>query len=215
MNPKILLVDDDPLVLQGLRKAVAEHPGLTLVGEASTGALALELARTLTPDLVVMDIHLPDRNGIDISRQMLSVLPALKIIIFSSETARPWVDKALQAGVCGYLSKISPAEELIRAVDLVMEGKLYLSPDVTGDILEDYRRGLKRGSAAATSFLREREKQLLRFVAEGRRNKEIAVMMGISTKAVETSRSRLMKKLGCSGSAELVRYAIREGITEA
>ena len=122
------------------------------------------------------------------------------------------VDEALQAGVCGYLSKSSPLEELIHAIDLVMAGRLYLSPDVSADILEDYRKSLNEEPEPSKPFLSEREKQLLRLVAEGRRNKEIATLLSISSKSVEAYRSRVMKKLGCSSSAELVRYAIREGI---
>jgi DNA-binding NarL/FixJ family response regulator len=212
VDVRLLLVDDHPLLLRGLCQAVAQQPNLILVGEASTGAMALKLAQELTPDLVVMDLHLPDMNGIEATRQILRAQPAIKIVIFSSDTARPMVDAALQAGVCGYLSKSSALEELMRAMALVMEGKLYLSPDVSAGILADYKKTLVDGPEPSKPILSERERQLLRLVAAGRRNKEIADQMAISAKSVETYRSRLMKKLGCSGSAELVRYAIREGI---
>jgi len=212
MNAKVLLVDDHPMLRRGLREAVARQPHLTVVGEASTGALALTLARELTPDLVVMDIHLPDIDGIEVTRQMLKATPALKIVIFSAETSRPYVDQALQSGASGYLSKTRPVEEWILAIDLVMEGKPYLSPDVNAGILEDYRKSLVEGREPSKPLLSEREKQLLRLVAEGRRNKEIAARLAVSAKSVETYRSRLMKRLGCSSPAELVRYAIREGI---
>src|ERR1022692_2003440 len=172
MNAKLMMVDDHPMMRHGLREAVARQPNLTLVGEAWTGAMALKLARELTPDLVVMDVHLPDINGIETSRQLLSSLPALKIVIFSDDTARQSVDEALQAGVCGYLSKMSAVAELMHAIDLVMQGKLYLSPEVSGGILEDYRKGLAEGCELSKSFLSQREKQLMRLVAEGKRNKE-------------------------------------------
>jgi DNA-binding NarL/FixJ family response regulator len=215
MSTKLLLVDDHPTVLRGLREAVAQQPDLTLAGEAATGAMALKLARELSPDLVVMDIHLPDMDGFETTRQILNALPAVKIIIFSGEADRSFVDHALQAGACGYLSKASSLEELLQAMDSVMAGKLYLSPEVSVEILEDYRKSLVEPPDPSKALLSEREKQLLRLVAEGRRNKEIADQLGVSVKSIETYRSRLMKKLGCSSPAELVRYAIREGIATA
>jgi len=212
MKTKILLVDDHPMLRSGLRQELAQQPNLELVGEAATGGLAVKLARESPPDLVVMDIHLPDMNGIEVARQILSAQPSVKVVIFSGDTVRAVVDEALQAGVCGYLSKSSPLEELIHAIDLVMAGRLYLSPDVSAEILEDYRKSLTEEAKPLKPLLSDREKQLLRFVAEGRRNKEIATLLSISPKSVEAYRSRVMKKLGCSSSAELVRYAVREGI---
>jgi DNA-binding NarL/FixJ family response regulator len=215
MNTKLLVVDDHPMLLRGLREAVTQQPNLTFVGEATTGAMALKLAQELSPDLVLMDIHLPDMDGIEATRQMLHALPAIKIIVFSGEAARPFVDAALQAGACGFLSKTSSLQEFLQAIDAVMAGKLYLSPEASTGILEDYRKSLISEPGPSKPFLSEREKQLLRLVAAGRRNKEIAEQMAVSAKSVETYRSRLMKKLGCSSPAELVRYAIREGIAEA
>jgi len=200
------------MLRSGLRQSLAQQPKLTLVGESATGAEALRLAGELAPDLVVMDVHLPDLNGVEVARQLLNARPSVKVIIFSSETARPVVDQALQAGVCGYVSKSSALEELMQAIDSVLAGKLHLSPDVSAGILEDYRKSLAAEAQPEKPQLSERERQLLRLVAEGRRNKEIAAQLTISPKSVETNRSRLMKKLGCNSSAELVRYAVREGI---
>jgi len=212
MSVRLLLVDDHPMLCRGLREAMTRQPNLAVAGEAGTGAMALRLAGELTPDLVVMDVHLPDMSGIETARRMLMALPATKIVIFSGDATRPVVDEALQAGAHGFVWKNGAVEELLRAIDLVMEGKLYLSPEVSAGILEDYRKNLLAGPGPSKPFLSEREKQLLRLVAEGRRNKETAGQLGISTKSVETYRSRLMKKLSCSSPAELVRYAIREGI---
>jgi DNA-binding NarL/FixJ family response regulator len=161
-----------------------------------------------------MDIHLPDMNGIEVSRHILNGQPGIKIIVFSSDTVRTLVDEALQIGVCGYLPKSSSVEELIMAIESVMAGKLYLSPEVSGDILADYRKSLRSDAQPLKPLLSEREKHLLRLIAEGRRNKEISAELGVSIKSVEAYRSRLMKKLGCSSSAELVRYAVRQGIAE-
>jgi len=202
------------MLRHGLRQAMAQQPPLSLVGEASTGELAVKLALELKPDVIVMDIHLPDMNGLQATRRILGDLPATKIIIFSSDAARSLVDEALRAGACGYVSKTGAVEELLRAIDLVMAGKLYLSPDVSAGILENYRKGLADGQAPTKPFLSEREKQVLRLVADGRRNKEIASELNIGIKSVETYRSRLTKKLGYSSQAELVRYAVREGIAE-
>ncbi|MGO8697935.1 MAG: response regulator [Limisphaerales bacterium] len=211
MNVKIIIVDDHPILRRGLCQALAQHPNLTLVGDAATGQQGLALARELKPDLAVMDIHLPDMNGLEVTRQMLAALPAIKVVIFSSNASRATVDEALEAGACGYLSKSSAVEELVQAIDMVMAGKLYLSPEMSAGLLEDYRNKLV-GIEPSKPILSDGERRLLRLVAEGRRNKEIAAELAISVKSVETYRSRLMKKLGCSSSAELIRYAVREGI---
>lgn len=211
VNVKIIIVDDHPILRRGLCQALAQHPNLTLVGDAATGQQGLALARELKPDLAVMDIHLPDMNGLEVTRQMLAALPAIKVVIFSSNASRATVDEALEAGACGYLSKSSAVEELVQAIDMVMAGKLYLSPEMSAGLLEDYRNKLV-GIEPSKPILSDGERRLLRLVAEGRRNKEIAAELAISVKSVETYRSRLMKKLGCSSSAELIRYAVREGI---
>ena len=211
---KTVLVDDHTMLRSGLRLALAQQPQLDVVGEASTGAQAVSLIDTILPDLVLMDVHLPDANGVELSREILGRHPTIKILIFSSDAARELVDEALQAGACGYLSKSGSVDELLTAIDSVMAGKLYLSPEVSGDILTDYRRALQGGTAPTKPLLSDREKHLLRLVAEGRRNKEISSELGLSIKSVEAYRSRLMKKLNCASSAELVRYAVREGIAK-
>lgn len=212
MNVELLIVDDHPMLRNGLRDALARHPGFTIVGEASTGADAVKKTQELKPDLVVMDVVLPDISGIVATRQILEVSAGTKVIIFSSQLSRAFVDEALQAGACGYVPKSSEVEELIHATELVMSGKLYLSPQACGDILADYRRDLIDGRNHAKPFHSERERRLLQLVSKGCRNKEIASEMGISTKSIETYRARLMKKVNCTNTAELVRYAIREGI---
>jgi DNA-binding NarL/FixJ family response regulator len=170
----------------------------------------LRLAPELAPDLIVVDVHLPDMNGIEVTRQLLRRLPSVKVVVFSSDPARSLVDEALQAGASAYILKQTAAQELLQAIDLVMAGRLYLSPAVSADILADYRKSLTQ--EVSPPWLSDRDKLLLRLVAEGRRNKEIAAELALSSKSIEAYRSRLMKKLGCSSAAELVRYAIREGI---
>ncbi|HWD21172.1 MAG TPA: response regulator transcription factor [Verrucomicrobiae bacterium] len=209
---KVFLVDDHPMLRAGLRQTLAQAPGFSVAGEASSAALALQLIAESAPDLAVIDIHLPDLDGIQLTRQILALFPAIKVLIFSSDATRDIVDAALEAGACGYVWKQSSTAELWRAIEMVMEGRLYLSPEVSAGIIADYRANLFDRFGPAKPALGERDKMLLRLVADGRRNKEIAVEMAVSAKAVEAHRSRLMKKLGCASSAELVRFAIREGV---
>jgi DNA-binding NarL/FixJ family response regulator len=212
MNVNILIVDDYPILRSGLRQALAQQPHLTPVGEASSGELALKLALELKPDLVVMDIGLPGMNGIETTRQILKALPGTKIVIFSGDADGPLVDQALQAGARGFILKKAAGEDLIHAIDVVMAGGLCLSPELSATIVEDYQRRLVGRAGPSELVLSEREKQLLRFIADGRRNKEIAMDLKLSINSIEVYRSRLMKKVGCPSAAQLARYAVREGI---
>lgn len=213
MNAKLLLVDGHPMMLRGLREAVAQQPNFEVLGEASTGAMALTLTQELRPDLVLMDVHLNDMSGIFAARQIIDTQPAVKVMVFSRDGARALVDDALQSGVRGFVLKVSPVEEVMGAINMVMAGKLYVSPAVSAGIVEDHKENLRQESVPPKPVLTEREKQLLRLIAEGRRNKEIAVSLKLAPNSVETYRTRLMKKILCRSTAELVRYAIREGIS--
>jgi DNA-binding NarL/FixJ family response regulator len=165
--------------------------------------------------MTIMDIHLPDMEGTEATRRLLKVHPSAKVLIFSSDPSRTLVDEALHAGACGYILKTGAVEELLDAIDTVMTGKLYLSRELSAGILEDYRKGLNEEAKPSKPLLSDRDKQLLRLITEGRRNKEIAVDLAVSVKSVEAFRSRLMKKVNCASVAELVRYAVREGIGPA
>ena len=209
MKATILIVDDHPLLRSGLRKVLEQHSGLVTVREAASGREAVSQAAASKAGLILMDIHLPDMSGIEATRRVLEADPAAKVVIFSADASRRLVDSALEAGARGYLLKKSAAEELIHALDSVLAGRVYLSAEVSAGILDDYRKSLAGESKPSLS---ERQRQLLRLIAEGRRNKEIAAALKLTEHSVETYRARLMKKLGCSGTAELVRYAIREGI---
>ena len=211
---KILIVDDHTMLRSGLRQALSQQPDVTVVGEAATASAALKLAKELQPDIVLMDVHLPGTNGIEASKQILELRPGTKVIIFSSDASKPLVDEALEIGVCGYLPKSGSVEELVQAIDSVMSGKLYISHEVSSELLSSYRSQLRGEPLPNSPALTDREKQLLRLVAEGRRNKEISSELNLGIKSIEAYRSRLMKKLGCSSSAEMVRYAVREGIAK-
>jgi DNA-binding NarL/FixJ family response regulator len=212
MKTRILAVDDHPLLRHGLKQALADHPDFDFVGEASTGADALKQVAALHPELVLLDVHLPDMDGIEVTRRLRREWPGIHVVILSGDAERSWVDAALQAGATGYILKQSLIQELTQALRCVLQGKLFISPEVSAGILEDYRRSLSHDQAPAKPALSERDKQVLKLVAEGRRSKEIAAQLNLSAKSIETYRSRLMKKLGCSNSAELIRYAIREGL---
>jgi DNA-binding NarL/FixJ family response regulator len=212
MHAKLLIVDDQPMLLHGLRQALSAYSNLTLAGEAKTGEAALKLAGELTPDLVVMAIHLPDINGIEVARQILKAQPSVKILIFTRDANRTLVQEALQVGASGYVLKNGGVEEFIHAIEEVMGGKLFLSAEVSAGIVDDYQRSLVGKAGPPKPVLSEREKQLLRLIAEGRRNKEIAAELKLSPNSIETYRARLMKKVGYRNTAQLVRYAIREGI---
>jgi len=197
----------------GLRSLLkSQYPDADLE-EAADGASALERARQFAPDIIVLDLHLPDWNGIEVTRQVLAQSASPKIIILSGEANLSFVNEALKAGAVSYLLKTSAPEELPRAVAAVQAGKLYLCPEANAAVLEDYRQGLS-AQGIARPLLSPREKQVLRFIADGLRTKEIAARLAVGEKTVETYRGRLMKKLGCTGTAELVRYAIREGIVQ-
>jgi two-component system, NarL family, response regulator NreC len=212
MKTSVLIVDDHPLLRDGLRQALERAGDVTVVGQASTGAAAVQLALARKPDLIVMDLHLPDLSGVEATRQILAALPETKVVVFSGDAQREQVDAALQAGACGYILKKSVADELLQALRLVTVGKLYLSPEVGAIILEDYRKALTQEAAPAKPALSERDRQLLRLIAAGKRNKEIASDLQLSPNSIEKYRARLMKKLACASTAELVRYAIREGL---
>jgi DNA-binding NarL/FixJ family response regulator len=203
------------MLRQGLARVISQREGLEVVEEASTGAEALSLVVSLKPDLVVLDLHLPDMTGIEAATQILQARPATRIVMFSSDPTRSRIDEALEAGASGYVLKTDAVDELADAISAVMAGKIYLSQAVSAGIVEDYARGLRGEPVPVPPVLSAQERQLLNLVAGGRRNKEIADELDLSVKSVEAQRSRLMKKVGCASSAELVRYAIREGIVAA
>lgn len=215
MNTRVLLVDDHEMMRDGLRLMLKRKPGIEVVGVAGDGQTAVELARSLTPDLIVMDIHLGDSNGIDVARRVLAEAPHIRIIILSGLPEEDFVHGAVQAGVKGYLLKANASEELSQAIQAVMEGHSYLCPEAAEVVLRSYRELLKDRPSLAKPLLSDREREVLRLTAQGLRVKEVAQHLNISPKTVETHRTHLMKKLDCAGVADLTRYAIREGLAPA
>jgi len=213
MGTRVLLVDDHRIVLDGLRAVVERQEGFEVIGVATTGHEAVRLARRLTPDVVVMDVVMPDLNGIDATRQILAERPETRVIALSMHADRRYVREMLGAGVRGYLLKDCAAEELARAMRAVLSGQVWLSPAVAGIVVDDYTHGAP-GAPGAFALLTPREREVLQLVAEGRSAKEIGALLHLSVKTVETHRRQLMDKLALRSVAELTKYAIREGLTE-
>jgi DNA-binding NarL/FixJ family response regulator len=213
MSIGILLVDDHHLFREGLRLLISrEVPGTTILAEAATVAAALQAAVIHKPDLAIVDIHLPDGDGITLTRELLFTLPDLRILILSAETSLTCVKDSLRAGASGYLLKNSAPEELPHAIRAAIEGRTYLSPEAGRLAIEDYREILTTPVTPPKPTLSAREREVLLHIAKGLRTKEIAVQLGIGPKSAETYRRRLLSKSGCGGTADLVRYAIREGL---
>ena len=180
---------------------------------AENGRQALLLARRLKPDVVIMDIAMPELNGIDATRQIVAEVPGVKVIALSMHSEKQFVEGMLRAGVVGYLLKESAFEELIKAIRIVCAGKKYLSPDVTGIVLQDYLSPSDGKDSEKASDLTLREREVLQLLAEGRVTKEIAGRLNISIKTVESHRKNIMTKLNLHTVAELTKYAVRHGLT--
>ena len=213
MRIRVLLVDDHKLMREGLRALLAEAPDIDVVGEASDGREALDFVRTLQPDVVVMDIGMPELNGIEACRRIRTEHERVKVIALSTHTDKRYVHHMLEAGANGYVLKISAHEELIRAVRAASQGRTYLSPEIAGLVVERSTSANAGRETSAYSTLSSREREVLQLVAEGKTSAETAKEMHISVKTVETHRRNIVQKVGLHGTAELTKYAIREGLT--
>jgi two-component system NarL family response regulator len=213
MSIRILLADDHQIMRDGLRAILAAEPGFQIVGEAENGRDAAAIARTLVPDVVIMDIGMPDLNGVEATRQIKADNPVVKVIALSMYADRGYVLGILEAGASGYVLKTGAYDELQRAVKAVIQGKTYLSPDVTQMVVDAQVRGPAQDGASPQTRLGPREREIVQLLAEGHTSPEIARRMHISTRTVETHRRNIMKKLDLHSVAELTKYAIREGLT--
>ena len=210
---RVLLADDHQLIRSGIRLMLEREPDLGVVGEASDGREAVALAKSLRPDVVIMDIGMPNLNGIEAAGQMTKENPELAIMILSMHPDETYVLRALKAGARGYLLKDSAEADLIKAVHVVAGGKSFFSPAVSKVLLDDYVRKLKRsGTDDAYDLLTPRERETLQLIAEGKSNKDIANLFNVSVYTVESHRSNLMEKLNLRGLPELILYAVRKGI---
>jgi DNA-binding NarL/FixJ family response regulator len=221
---KVLIADDHRIVREGLRSLLQEQPDLEVVAEADNGRQALELAAQHEPDVVVMDVAMPQLNGIEATRRLMNDQPETKVVALSMHSDRRYVAEALKAGASAYLLKDGAFEELVSAIRTVIANKVYLSPRVAGVVVDDYVRRLPgdhgtghddrdRDSSNAFEKLTPREREVLQLMAEGFATKEIATRLHVSVKTVETHRRQLMEKLQLYSVAEVTKYAIREGLT--
>jgi DNA-binding NarL/FixJ family response regulator len=209
---KVVLADDHRMVRDGLR-AVLERAGVEVVGEAATGHEALAEVRRKRPDVVVMDIGMPDLNGIDATKRMVAELPGTKVLGLSMNADRRYVIAMLEAGAVGYLLKNSASEELLNALEAVVRGETYLSSAITGSVVARAIQGSPTTRWSEERPLTVREREVLQLVAEGKSSKEIGVILHIAVPTVETHRRQIVEKLNLRTIAELTKYAIREGLT--
>jgi len=207
---RIVLADDHSVVRQGFRRILEAQPDMEIVGEASNGKEALESAAKFAPDVVVMDVAMPELNGIEATRRMAEVAPRTRVLALSMHKDSVYVREILRAGARGYLLKDAVDEDLIAAVRAVSRGEGYLSPGVADAVLTDYRQHV----TDPIDLLTSREREVLQLIAEGRTNKEIATTLNLSVYTVDAHRGRIMEKLNLHSTGELVRFAIRKGLVD-
>ena len=209
---RIVLADDHPIVLDGLRNLIRAEPDLELVGEATSGLSALKIIREQRPDVAVLDISMPELNGILLSRRLAGEMPGLRLLVLTLHEDRAYLNQALEAGVRGYVLKRSAVENLVQAIRAVMVGGLYIDPAIVGRVFEskqvNKRLAARKGVAPA---LTDREADVLKMAALGFTNKEIASRLDVGVKSIETYKARGLEKLGLKTRAELVRYASGQG----
>lgn len=210
---RVLLAEDHTLVRQGFRRILEDDARITVVGEASTGLAAVQLAKELKPDLVVMDLSMPELGGLEASAEILKELPDTKILILSMYSNDAYVRKAFEIGAKGYILKNAIEVDLTRAVLALAEGGAYMSPGVSNLVIESLKAGsFEDTSQDAYERLTLREKEVLQLIAQGKSNKEIAVLLNISVNTVAVHRAHVMETLGLHRTAELVLYAVKRGL---
>lgn len=210
---EIVLADDHKLFRDGLRTLIEKDAHMTVVGEADDGLKAIDMAHELKPDIIIMDISMPELNGVEATRRILGENHDIKILILSMHSDRRFVLETLKSGASGYLLKDSSFTELTEAIRSVASGKVYLSTQISKNIISDYVRIAKQSESSAFTLLSAREREVLQLLAEGKSNREVAEPLNISMKTVESHRKNIMEKLNIHTIAELTKYAIREGIT--
>jgi DNA-binding NarL/FixJ family response regulator len=213
MGVRIILADDHKIMREGLRALLAKQKEIEVIAEADSGRGVIELCSQLHPDVVVIDISMPDLNGIDAARQITRDAPDIKVIALSMHSDKKYVKEMLAAGASGYLLKDAAFEELGMAIATVLKNKTYLSPQITDTVVKDYVNENVPQNSIASTALSSREREVLQLIAEGKSTRDIAAKLYVSVKTVETHRKQIMDKLGLNSIAELTKYAIREGLT--
>ena len=213
MSIKILIADDHKIIREGLRALIERKPGMEVIGEVENGRKAVQLAQELLIDIIVMDIAMPDLNGIEATRQIVARAPGIKVIALSMHSDKRFVVEILKAGASGFLLKDCAFEELIYAINAVRANRTYLSPKIADMMIKDYVRLLPMEELSVFSVLTPRQRQVLQLLSEGKGTSQIAHDLQVSVKTVETYRQQIMDKLNIHNIAELTKYAIREGLT--
>jgi DNA-binding NarL/FixJ family response regulator len=213
MSIRIILAEDHKITREGLTNMLNDQHDLEVVGEAENGREAVQLTQELSPDLVIMDVTMPDLNGIDATRIITSGSTNTKVIALSMYSDKQFVQGMIQAGASGYLLKDCAFGELVNAIRAITDGNTYLSPGIAGIIVQDYLKKLSSDRSSASSALTNREREVLQLIAEGKGTRAIASDLNVSVKTIETHRRQIMEKLGIFSVAELTKYAIREGLT--
>lgn len=211
---KVLLVDDHQIIRQGLRMLLNAHDGVEVVGEADSGRKAIAMLRKMALDVIVMDVSMPELNGIDATARIRKEYPAVKILALSMHTDRRFVEGMLTAGASGYLAKDCAATELVSAIEYVTTGEIYLSPKLAGKVVRGFLDHSSVQGTAGADSLTSREREILQLIAEGVDSKQIAFELCLSPKTVETHRRNIMEKLNIHNIAKLTKFAIKEGITD-
>jgi len=210
---RILLADDHDIIRRGLKELLETHPGWQVVGEASTGRQAVELAGKLHPDIAILDLTMPELNGLEATRQIKKALPKTEVLIFTMHENDNLIRDVLTAGALGYVLKSDAARHLVNAVESLTQHKPFFSAKVSEAVLDGYLKA-GRDESSAIEPLTPREREIVQLLAEGKSNKEVADALGISTKTIETHRATVMRKLELKSFAEMVRYAIRNNIIQ-
>ena len=209
MTTRVLLADDHKILRQGLQTLLQNEPDIEVVGQADNGRDAIGLAKELRPDVVIMDVAMPDVGGVGATRELVNAVPTAKVVALSMHSDRRFVTGMLSAGASGYLLKDSAFEELALSIRAVMRGELYLSAGITGGVVDE----LVGPRLAKEPLLSTRETEVLRLLAAGKSTADMARELGVSVKTIETHRRQIMHKLGLHSVAELTKYAVREGLT--
>jgi len=208
-----MLVDDHAVVREGLRLLLEKEPDMEVVAEAGSGAMAVQRANEFLPDVIVMDINMPDMSGIEATRRILAGNGGVKVLALSMESDRRFVVEVLQSGAKGFVLKDSAFAELAVGIRVVARDEQYLCPRISEMIIKDYLLSIPEGISIGHAILTTPEREFIQLIADGKNTKDIAHMLGVSTKTVDNQRHNIMKKLGLYSIASLTKYAVREGLT--
>ena len=205
---RILLADDHDIVRSALRQLLNDHEGWRVCGEATTGRQAVDMALELAPNVVILDLTMPELNGLEATRQICKELPSTQVLIFTMHASEQLFRDALVAGARGYLLKSDASRYIVSAVEALAQGKPYLNPNVSATLLDGFLHGLKQEADPLTA----REREIVQLLAEGKSNKRIATLLSISASTVETHRASIMRKLDAHSVVDIVRYAVRNNL---